>query len=96
MQTKSEPPDGSPTAAIRNVQFSVSKGAAHRPDAAPRIPRREVNLNFERDGLLGGDGGLFTEELFEKVDYRAEGSGDNPEKNLEEAVLFLNRYGEIG
>ncbi len=55
MQTKSEPPDGSPTAAIRNVQFSVSKGAARRPDAAPRIPRREVNLFFERDGLLGGD-----------------------------------------
>ncbi len=56
MQTKSEPPDGSPTAAIRNVQFSVSKGAARRSDAAPRIPRREVNLIFERDGLLGGDG----------------------------------------
>ena len=35
MQTKSEPPDGSPTAAIRDVQFSVLKGAAHRPDAAP-------------------------------------------------------------
>lgn len=59
MQTKSEPPDGSPTAAIGDVQFSVSKGAARRPDAAPRIPRREVNLFFERDGLLGGDGGLF-------------------------------------
>lgn len=56
MQTKSEPPDGSPTAAIRNVQFSVSKGAARKPDAAPRISRREVNLIFERDGLLGGDG----------------------------------------
>lgn len=56
MQTKSEPPDGNPTAAIRNVQFSVSKGAARKPDAAPRIPRREVNLFFERDGLLGGDG----------------------------------------
>lgn len=47
MQTKSEPPDKSPTAAIRNVQFSVSKGAARRPDAAPRIPRREV-LFLER------------------------------------------------
>lgn len=56
MQTKSEPPDKSPTAAIRNVQFSVSKGAVRRSDAAPRIPRREVNLIFERDGLLGGDG----------------------------------------
>ena len=55
MQTKSEPPDKSPTAAIRNVQFSVSKGAARKPDAAPRIPRREVNLFFERDGLLGRD-----------------------------------------
>lgn len=65
MQTKSEPPDGSPTAAIRNVQFSVSKGAARRPDAAPRIPRREVNLFFERDGLLGGGRGwLFVEEFF--------------------------------
>lgn len=65
MQTKSEPPDGSPTAAIRNVQFSVSKGAARRPDAAPRIPRREVNLIFERDGLLGGGRGwLFAEEFF--------------------------------
>lgn len=56
MQTKSEPPDGSPTAAIRNVRFSASKGTAHRPNAAPRTPRREVNLFFERDGLLGGDG----------------------------------------
>lgn len=56
MQTKSEPPGKSPTAAIRNVQFSVSKGAARRPDAAPRIPRREDNLIFERDGLLGGNG----------------------------------------
>lgn len=65
MQTKSEPPDGSPTAAIRNVQFSVSKGAARRSDAAPRIPRREVNLIFERDGLLGGGRGwLFAEEFF--------------------------------
>lgn len=65
MQTKSEPPDGSPTAAIRNVQFSVSKGAARRSDAAPRIPRREVNLIFERDGLLGGGWGwLFAEEFF--------------------------------
>lgn len=58
MQTKSEAPDGSPTAAIRNVRFSASKGAARRPDAAPRIPRREVNLFFERDGLLGGEKGL--------------------------------------
>jgi uncharacterized membrane protein YsdA (DUF1294 family) len=65
MQTKSEPPDKSPTAAIRNVQFSVSKGAARRPNAAPRIPRREVNLIFERDGLLGGGRGwLFAEEFF--------------------------------
>ncbi len=65
MQTKSEPPDKSPTAAIRNVQFSVSKGAARKPDAAPRIPRREVNLIFERDGLLGGGRGwLFAEEFF--------------------------------
>lgn len=65
MQTKSEPPDKSPTAAIRNVQFSVSKGAARRPDAAPQIPRREVNLIFERDGLLGGGRGwLFAEEFF--------------------------------
>ncbi len=65
MQTKSEPPDKSPTAAIRNVQFSVSKGAARRSDAAPRIPRREVNLIFERDGLLGGGRGwLFAEEFF--------------------------------
>lgn len=65
MQTKSEPPDGSPTAAIRNVQFSVSKGAARKPDAAPRIPRREDNLIFERDGLLGGGRGwLFAEEFF--------------------------------
>ena len=63
MQTKSEPPDGSPTAAIRDVQFLVLKGAARRPDAAPRIPRREVNLNFERDGLLGGDGGLFAKKF---------------------------------
>lgn len=39
---------------------------------------------------------LFTEKLLEEVDYRAEWSGDNPEKDLEEAVLFLNRYGEIG
>lgn len=71
MQTKSEPPDKSPTAAIRNVQFSVSKGAARKPDAAPRIPRREVNLFFERDGLLGGDGGwLFAEELSKQTDYR--------------------------
>lgn len=58
MQTKSEPPNGSPTAAIRNVRFSASKGTAHRPNAAPRIPRREVNLFFERDGLLGGEKGL--------------------------------------
>lgn len=65
MQTKSEPPDKSPTAAIRNVQFSVSKGAARKPDAAPRIPRREDNLIFERDGLLGGGRGwLFAEEFF--------------------------------
>lgn len=65
MQTKSEPPDKSPTAVIRNVQFSVSKGAARRSDAAPRIPRREVNLIFERDGLLGGGRGwLFAEEFF--------------------------------
>lgn len=63
MQTKSEPPDGSPTAAIRNVQFSVSKGAARKPDAAPRIPRREVNLIFERDGLLGGDRGFFAKKF---------------------------------
>lgn len=77
MQTKSEPPDGSPTAAVRDVQFSVSKGAALRPDAAPRIPRREVNLIFERDGRLAGMGELFAEELFEKVDYRAEGSEDD-------------------
>lgn len=69
MQTKSEPPDGSPTAAIRNVQFSVSKGTARRPDAAPRIPRREVNLFFERDGLLGGDGGFFARNLFKQIDY---------------------------
>lgn len=79
MHRKKPPPDKSPTAAIRNVQFSVSKGAARRPDAAPRIPRREVNLFFERDGLLGGDRGvsLFTEKLFEEVDYRAEGSEDD-------------------
>lgn len=64
MQTKSEPPDGSPTAAVRDVQFSVSKGAALRPDAAPRIPRREVNLIFERDGLLGGDGGIICRRAF--------------------------------
>lgn len=63
MQTKSEPPDGSPTAAIRNVRFSASKGTARRPDAAPRIPRREVNLFFERDGLLGGDGGFFAKKF---------------------------------
>lgn len=71
MQTKSEPPDGSPTAAIRDVQFSVLKGAARRPDAAPRTPRREVNLIFERDGLLGGDGGIFTEDLFKQIDDRS-------------------------
>lgn len=63
MQTKSEPPDKSPTAAIRDVRFSVSKGAARRSDAAPRIPRREVNLIFERDGLLGGDGGFFAKKF---------------------------------
>ena len=71
MQTKSEPPDKSPTAAIRNVQFSVSKGAARKPEkeegrrVSRRIPRREVNLIFERDGLLGGGRGwLFAEEFF--------------------------------
>lgn len=65
MQTKSEPPDKSPTAAIRDVRFSASKGTARRPDAAPQIPRREVNLIFERDGLLGGGRGwLFAEEFF--------------------------------
>lgn len=96
MQTKSEPPDGSPTAAIRNVQFSVSKGVAHRPDAAPRIPRREVNLNFERDGLLGGDGGLFTEELFEKVDYRAEGSEDDIKDCCKNALALCLNFKSIG
>ena len=96
MQTKSEPPDGSPTAAIRNVQFSVSKGAARRPDAAPRIPRREVNLIFERDGLLGGDGGLFTEELFEKVDYRAEGSEDDIEYCCKNALALCLNFKSIG
>lgn len=96
MQTKSEPPDGSPTAAIRNVQFSVLKGAARRPDAAPRIPRREVNLNFERDGLLGGDGGLFTEELFEKVDYRAEGSEDDIKDCCKNALALCLNFKSIG
>ena len=98
MQTKSEPPDGSPTAAIRNVQFSVSKGAARKPDAAPRIPRREVNLFFERDGLLGGDRGvsLFTEKLFEEVDYRAEGSEDDIKDCCKNALALCLNFKSIG
>ena len=59
MQTKSEPPGKSPTAAIRNVQFSVSKGAARRPDAgivvyAGFLPFAENPMAECRDGLLGG------------------------------------------
>lgn len=70
MQTKSEPPDGSPTAAIRNVQFSVSKGAARRPDAARESPPGSFIF---RKGLVcaaGKRGWLFAEELSKQTDYR--------------------------
>ena len=67
MQTKSEPPDKSPTAAIRNVQFSVSKGAARKPDAAPRIPRREVNLFLKGMVCLAGIGDYLPKSFLKRL-----------------------------